>query len=172
MLVKVWWEDLRKAVTADSTQGTSEYQGAGTSLSIFALVSGNFTGFHTHTEWMSPPCPGGQGGQGGFKWLVHERSMKRGSATTCERLLCLFYTQNKKILDYQTWPTHLFAKFTKCAKVYGLSFLDFTFRMLIGWAGKLRSRGRLMIENFRRVGPDNFKMSVEAICPLALYSSR
>ena len=120
MLVKVWWEDLRKAVRADSTQGTSEYQGAGTSLSIFALVSGNFTGFHTHTEWMSPPCPGGQGGQGGFKWLVHERSMKRGSATTCERLLCLFYTQNKKILDYQTWPTHLFAKFTKCAKVYGL----------------------------------------------------
>ena len=44
--------DLRKAVTADSTQGnlvcTAEYQGAGTSLSIFAPVSGNFTGFHTH----------------------------------------------------------------------------------------------------------------------------
>ena len=62
MLFKVWWEDLRKAVTADSTQGpldrTAEYQEVGTSLSIFTPVSRNFTGFHTHTEWMSPPCPG------------------------------------------------------------------------------------------------------------------
>ena len=53
MLLKVWWEDSRKAVTADSTQGTlvytAEYQGAGTSLNVFAPVSGNFTGFHTHT---------------------------------------------------------------------------------------------------------------------------
>ena len=36
-------EDLRKAFTADSTQGTlvctAEYQGAGTSLGIFAPVS-------------------------------------------------------------------------------------------------------------------------------------
>ena len=55
MLFKVWWEDLRKVVTTDSTQGTlvctAEYQGAGTSLGIFAPVSRNFTGFHTHTEW-------------------------------------------------------------------------------------------------------------------------
>ena len=79
MLFKVSWEDLRKAVTADSIQGTlvctAEYQGAGTSLSIFALVSGNFTGFYTHTEWMSPPClgwgGGGGGGGGRVKWLVH-----------------------------------------------------------------------------------------------------
>ena len=41
----------------DSTQGTlvctAEYQGVGTSLSIFALVSRNFTGFHTHTWCIS-----------------------------------------------------------------------------------------------------------------------
>ena len=65
MLFKVWWGDLRKAVTNDSTQGTlvctAQYQGAGTSLSIFALVSRNFTGFHTHTEWMSLLCPGWDG---------------------------------------------------------------------------------------------------------------
>ena len=69
-MLNVWREDLRKAVTADSTQGTlvctAEYQGVGTSLSIFAPVFRNFTGFHTHTAWMSPPCPGW-----GFKWLVH-----------------------------------------------------------------------------------------------------
>ena len=29
---------------------TAEYPGVGTSLSIFAPVSENFTGFHTHTE--------------------------------------------------------------------------------------------------------------------------
>ena len=69
MLFKVWWEDLRKAVTDDSTQGTlvytAEYQGAGTSLSIFSLFSGNFTGFHTH--WRNVPAMPGVG----FKWLVH-----------------------------------------------------------------------------------------------------
>ena len=32
-------------------------------------------------------------------------------------------------------------KSTRCAKVCGLFFLDCAFRMLIGWAGKLRSRG-------------------------------
>ena len=73
MLFKVWWGDLRKAVTNDSTQGTlvctAEYQGAGTSFRIFAPVSGNFTGFHTHTEWISPLSPGWGGvGWGGVGW--------------------------------------------------------------------------------------------------------
>ena len=36
---------------------TAEYPGAGISLSIFAPVSGNFSGFHTHTEGISLPCP-------------------------------------------------------------------------------------------------------------------
>ena len=35
----------------------------------------------------------------------------------------------------------LFEKFTRRAKVCGLSFLDCPFRMLTGWVGKLRSRG-------------------------------
>ena len=35
-------------------------------------------------------------------------------------------------------------KFTRCAKVHGLFFLDCAFRALIGWAGKLRSRGWIL----------------------------
>ena len=169
MLVKVWWEDLRKAVTADSTQGTSEYQGAGTSLSIFALVSGNFTGFHTHTEWMSPPCPGGKGGKGDSNdwcmngaWNADLRQHAKGYF-----VYSILKTKKFWIIKH---GRHICLRNSRSAQRYMGSFLDFTFRMLIGWAGKLRSRGRLMIENFRRVGPDNFKMSVEAICPLALYS--
>ena len=54
--------DERDSLTADSTQGTwvctAEYHEVGTSLSIFAQVSGNFTGIRPHTEWMSPSCPG------------------------------------------------------------------------------------------------------------------
>ena len=44
MLFKVWWEDLRKAVTVDSTQGTlvwtAEYQRVGTSLAFTLTLSG------------------------------------------------------------------------------------------------------------------------------------
>ena len=56
--------------------------------------------------------------------------------------VCLFYSQNNKIVkyDYQTRQTS-FGKLTRCAKVCGLCYLDFTFRMLIGWADKFRSRG-------------------------------
>ena len=43
-----------------------------------------------------------------------EQSPKRRSSN-----VILFYSQN----DYQTWPMHLFQKFTRCAKVYGLIFL-------------------------------------------------
>ena len=73
MLFKVWWGDLERLPQPILHRGLwivylHEYQGAGTSLSIFVLVSGNFTGFHTETEWMSPPCPRWWG----FKWLVHK----------------------------------------------------------------------------------------------------
>ena len=37
---------------------------------------------------------------------------------------------------------HLLGKFMECAKVYGLFFLDYAFRMLIGWARKVRSASR------------------------------
>ena len=71
MLFKVWWGDFKKGChsrfyTHRTLVCTAECQGAGTSLSIFAPVSKNFTGFHSHTEWMSPPCLGW-----GFKWVVH-----------------------------------------------------------------------------------------------------
>ena len=36
----------------------------------------------------------------------------------------------------------LCGKFTKCAKVCGLFFLDYAFWMLIDWGGKLRSHGK------------------------------
>ena len=35
----------------------------------------------------------------------------------------------------------LIEKFTRCAKVCGLFFLDCAFQALIGWADKHRSRG-------------------------------
>ena len=56
------------------------------------------------------------------------------------RKVGLFYSQ--KYNDYKTWPAHfVFEKFMRCAKVYGLLFLDCAFRVLIGWAGKLQSHG-------------------------------
>ena len=47
-----------------------------------------------------------------------------------------------RLYDYQTWPTPLFEKFTKRAKVCGLLFLDCAFRAMTGWAGKPRSHGK------------------------------
>ena len=56
-----------------------------------------------------------------------EQSTKRRSRSESMRKVCLFYSQSSKILDYQTWPTHLFEKFMTCAKVCGLfSWLCFT----------------------------------------------
>ena len=46
-----------------------------------------------------------------------------------------------RLYDYQTWQTHFFEKFTRYAKVCVFFCLDCAFRMLIGSADKLRSRG-------------------------------
>ena len=53
------------AVTADSRHGRLWFVQLSTKgrrlHSVFlpwSVVSWNFTGFHTQTEWMSPPCPG------------------------------------------------------------------------------------------------------------------
>ena len=53
---------------------------------------------------------------------------------------------------------HIFEKFTRCAKVCGLFLLDCAFRILIGWAGKLRSHGKYAVykstfEALRRPAP-------------------
>ena len=61
-------------------------------------------------------------------------------ARTCERFAYSIVTITR-FHDYQTWPTHFFDKCTRCAKVYGLSFLDCAFQGLIGWARKLQSHG-------------------------------
>ena len=42
---------------------------------------------------------------------------------------------------YQTLLINLFEKFARCTKLCGLFFLDCAFRVLIGYAGKLRSHG-------------------------------
>ena len=44
------------------------------------------------------------------------------------------------ISDYQTWQTH-FLRNSEVAQRFVGSFLDCAFRMLIGWAGNLRSHG-------------------------------
>ena len=46
-----------------------------------------------------------------------------------------------RLYDYQTWLTHFFEKFERCAKVCGLFFLDCALQMLIDWAEKLRLHG-------------------------------
>ena len=55
------------------------------------------------------------------------------AARTCERFVYSI-VKITRLYDYQTWPTHLFVKFTRCAKVCGLFFSWFAFRVLIGWA--------------------------------------
>ena len=68
------------------------------------------------------------------------------AARTCERFV---YSILKitRLYDYQTWRTRLSEKLARCAKVYGLLFLDCAFWVLIGWADKLRSRGMETISN-------------------------
>ena len=52
-----------------------------------------------------------------------------------------FYSIYKttRIFDYQTWPTHLFEKFKRYAKVRGLFFFFFL-SVLIGWQWPLCAR--------------------------------
>ena len=61
------------------------------------------------------------------------------AARTCKRFVYSILTT--RFYYYQTWLTHLFEKFTRCARIYGFLFLDCVSRVLIGWAGKLRPHG-------------------------------
>ena len=64
----------------------------------------------------------------------------------------LRYGQNDQILWLSNMADTFLEKFTKCAKVYGFFYLG-AFRMLIGWAGKLWSRGCVFSqENTRTFG--------------------
>ena len=70
-----------------------------------------------------------------------EQSTKRRSRSENMWKVCLFCSQNNKIVWLSNAADTFLEKFTKCAKVCGLFFLDCAFGMLIGWAGKLWSRG-------------------------------
>ena len=66
-----------------------------------------------------------------------------------------------------------FEKFTRCAKVCGLFFLDCAFRMLIGWADKLWSRGWLHLDvlHFELVRPVRLKKCISKIGLNKIYSA-
>ena len=63
---------------------------------------------------------------------AHSTSRARNAyhaARTCERFVyCI--VKITRLYDYQTWQTHLWWKFTRCAKVYGLFFLGADW---LGW---------------------------------------
>ena len=71
-----------------------------------------------------------------------EQSKKRRARNKNMRTFCLFYDHNNKILWLSNMADTFLGKFTRCAKVCGLfSSSWLCFRMLIGWADKLWSRG-------------------------------
>ena len=55
--------------------------------------------------------------------------------------VCLFCSQNNKMVWLSNMADTFLEKCTRCAKVCGLLFLDCAFGMLIGWARKSRSHG-------------------------------
>ena len=66
--------------------------------------------------------------------------------------------------DFQTWPTHLFEKFTRCSRV----FPDCAFRVLIGWcwlAGQTNSNQMVEWEERK-----SRKSSVKTITKKIWYS--
>ena len=56
------------------------------------------------------------------------------------RKVCLFYSQNDEIVSLSKMADTFFENSLGAQRFVGC-FLDFAFRMLIGWAGKLRSHG-------------------------------
>ena len=77
--------------------------------------------------------------------VVHQDHVIRArnadhAARTCERFVYSI-AKNNEILLLSNMADTFFEKFTRFAKVYGLSFLDRAFGMLIGWTDKPRSHG-------------------------------
>ena len=75
-----------------------------------------------------------------------EQSTKNAdhTARTCERFV---YSVVKitRLYDYQTWQTRFWRNSRGAQRLMGLFFLDCAFRMLIDWAGKLRSHVWLLL---------------------------
>ena len=66
-----------------------------------------------------------------------EQSTKRVSRSENMWKVCLFYSQNNKIVWLSNMADTFLEKFTRCAKVCGFPPLDYAFRTLIGRAGRL-----------------------------------
>ena len=69
-----------------------------------------------------------------------EQKTKRRSRSESMRTVCLFYSQNNKIGMIIKHSRHIIWEIHGVCKGLWDFFLDCAFRMLIGWACKLRSR--------------------------------
>ena len=76
--------------------------------------------------------------------ISHEQRTKRRRSSENMWKVCLFYSQNNKIVWLSNVADTFWGKFTRCAKVCGF-FFSTAFRMLIGWAGKLQTHGVLSL---------------------------
>ena len=95
-----------------------------------------------------------------FAWkLCKIMWTKHGIMQIKQQEVCLFYSQNNKIVWLSNMADTSFEKFTRCAKVCGLSFLNCALRMLIGWAVKLQSHGCNKIGSCM-VGSDAWQMEM------------
>ena len=74
------------------------------------------------------------------------------AARTCERFFFTLLVQITRLYDYQAWQIFYFWEIHKVRKGLWALFLDCAFRMLIGWAGKFRSRGEEWRTNDRKSG--------------------
>ena len=84
----------------------------------------------------------------------------------CERFV-YFISQNNKSLWSSNVANTFVEKFKRCTKVCGLFFLDCAFWILIGWADKLRSRGRQL--NFAFWPEDDVLSLEEVACVVAQH---
>ena len=90
------------------------------------------------------------------------------AARVCERFV---YSRVKitRLYDYQTWQTHLFEKFTRCAKVCGLFFLTVLFGCRL--AGQVNCDHTVYLQGrklspFKHLGWSNFLLGQQKIALL------
>ena len=112
MPFKVWWEDLRKAGTADSTRvfGLYSWVPRGRDFTQYFFPGVRELHWLSHSHWVNTThlAWGGVGWGGGFKWLVHYARV----------LIDLKPYQKWCILD-----AHAHTMYTICLFVYNSSFI-------------------------------------------------
>ena len=86
--------------------------------------------------------------------------MNRQNANHAARSEKFVYSLVKitRMYDCQTWPT-------RGAQRHVGFFLDCALRMLIGWADKLRSRGRYIVADYAVKTLDQWNFNSVIICP-------